>query len=245
MGDSIIPDLTLFVACYNEEKNIVDTLDVATATCREANVSVEIIVIDDTSTDDSVNIIKQYIEEHKAENIRLIVNEENQGLGANFGEAAFQGLGKYYKLMCGDNVEPRENLLQMLQLIGKADLVLAYYPKGVIGRSAFRNNLSKLYVKLVNLISGHNLRYYNGLPVFHRSSVVRWNPNAHGFGFQADLITRLLDKKATYLEIPLEAHERLTGKSKAITFKNFCSVGHSLLNIFIRRISKIVYGKKK
>lgn len=239
------PDLTIFVACLNEEENIINTLEVARSTCLEANIRVEIIVIDDASTDQSVKLINDYILVHQDTNIQLIANDENQGLGSNFGEAAFQGTGKYFKLMCGDNVEPKENLLQMLQRIGEADIILAYYPEGVIGKNYFRHILSKVFVWMVNNISGYSLHYYNGLPIFHRNSVVRWNPNAHGFGFQADLITRLLDKKATYIQIPLEAHERESGKSKAITFKNFCSVSHSLLNIFIRRISKIVYGKKK
>jgi hypothetical protein len=75
-----------------------------------------------------------------------------------------------------------------------------------------------------------------------RRDVMRWNPNSHGFGFQADLVTRLLDRGATYIEVPVTSSERQTGKAKAIRFHNFCSVAHSLLNIFIRRISKIVWG---
>lgn len=238
------PILTLFVACYNEEQNIIATLDIARTTCALAEIPVEILIIDDNSTDKSVELIKAYIEKYPETNIRLIANTENQGLGANFGEAAFQGKGQYYKLMCGDNVEPQENLLTMLKLIGEADMVLSYYPKGVVGKNFFRKLLSKSFVRLVNTLSGYNLKYYNGLPIFNRGSVVRWNPNAHGFGFQADLITRLLDKKATFIEVPLEVHEREGGTSKAITFKNFCSVAHSLLNITIRRISKAIYGKK-
>jgi hypothetical protein len=102
--------------------------------------------------------------------------------------------------------------------------------------------LSKIYTGLVNLISGYKIHYYNGLPIFRRRDVMRWNPNSHGFGFQADLITRLLDRGATFIEVPTTAHERNDGKPKALNFRNLCSVGHSLLNILIRRLSKIVYG---
>jgi len=37
-------------------------------------------------------------------------------------------------------------------------------------------------------------------------------------------------------------NERATGESKALTFRNLASVAHSLLNIVIRRVSKVLYG---
>ena len=93
---------------------------------------------------------------------------------------------------------------------------------------------------LVNLLSGYRIHYYNGLPVLSRFDVMRWHPNSPGFGFQADLVTRLLYMGASYLEIPVVPLERSSGKSKALKFKNLCSVAHSLLEIFIRRVGRIL-----
>ena len=174
--------------------------------------------------------------------LQLHVNPKNMGLGENFGEAAFMGTGTFYRLVCGDNVEPVETLVKVFREIGKADIILTYRPDGVEGKAFARNILSGFYTKIVNFISGYNLRYYNGLAIMKRRDVMRWNPNSHGFGFQADLVTRLLDRGASFLEVPVTAHERNDGKAKAINFRNICSVGHSLLNILIRRLSKIVYG---
>jgi glycosyltransferase involved in cell wall biosynthesis len=200
------------------------------------------VIIDDASTDGSPEIIHRYIEIHPDMPIQLYVNPKNMGLGENFGEAAFMGSGIYYRLVCGDNVEPSETLAKVFREIGKADIILTYRPQGVDGKSALRNILSFSYTWLVNFISGYKIKYYNGLAIMKRRDVMRWNPNSHGFGFQADLVTRLLERGASYLEIPVTAHERYDGKPKAINFRNLCSVGHSLLNILIRRLSKIVYG---
>jgi hypothetical protein len=93
----------------------------------------------------------------------------------------------------------------------------------------------------VNLLSGYRVRYYNGLAVHYRYNVMRWHSNSHGFGFQADLITRLLDLKATYVEVPVYPNERAGGETKAFKFRNICSVGHTLLEIWIRRLGKLVY----
>jgi glycosyltransferase involved in cell wall biosynthesis len=236
------PLLTLFVACYNEEGNIAATLDVIREACAQTGISHEVIVIDDASTDRSVEIIRQYLADHPEMAIRLQVNERNMGLGDNFAEAAFMGTGQYYRLVCGDNVEPVETLVAVFREIGKADIILTYRPEDVEGKSVGRRLLSGLYTNIVNLLSGHHIRYYNGLPIMKRRDVMRWQPNSHGFGFQADLVTRLLDRGATYLEVPVKGHERQTGKGKAIRFRNLCSVAHSLLNILIRRFSKIAYG---
>jgi glycosyltransferase involved in cell wall biosynthesis len=234
--------ITLFVACYNEEGNIAATLDAVRQACAQTGISHEILVIDDASADRSVEIVRAYMAEHPEMPMRLHVNEHNMGLGNNFAEAAFMGTGQYYRLVCGDNVEPVETLVKVFREIGKADIILTYRPDDVEGKPFSRRVLSGLYTQLVNLISGHHIRYYNGLPIMKRRDVMRWQPNSHGFGFQADLVTRLLDRGATYIEVPVKSHERQTGEGKAIRFRNLCSVAHSLLNILIRRFSRIAYG---
>ena len=236
------PLITLFVACYNEVENISGTLDVVRTACAEVGITYEVLIIDDASTDGSVDVIRQYMAAHLEAPIRLHVNERNMGLGENFAEAAFMGTGEYYRLVCGDNVEPVETLVKVFREIGKTDIILTYRPDDVQGKALSRKLLSGLYTKIVNLISGYNIHYYNGLPIMKRQAVMRWQPNSHGFGFQADLVTRLLDRGATYVEIAVTGHERETGKAKAINLRNFLSVSHSLLNIGIRRLSKILYG---
>jgi glycosyltransferase involved in cell wall biosynthesis len=236
------PLLTLFVACYNEEENIEATLDTVAAACMELGITYEMIVIDDGSRDRSVELVRAYIERYPERNVRLVVNAENQGLGVNYVEAAFLGRGEWYRLICGDNVEPKETFVKVFSHIGKADLIIPYQT-ACPGRPMSRVLLSRAYTFLVNCISGYNIRYYNGLCLTRRQLVMRWHPSSHGFGIQADLVTRLLSRGVSYLEVPVEARERATGTSKAITLRNFCSVAHSLLNIAIRRISKIVYGR--
>ena len=241
MADKEI-DLTLFVACFNEQANIEATLDTIAAACREVGYSFEIVIIDDASSDRSVDVVKSYMEKNPDLLISLHVNEHNQGLGRNYTEAAFLGKGKWYRLVCGDNVESKETLVKILSQIGKAELITSYRPQDVAGRSWRRRLLSRFFTALINFLSGHKLHYYNGLPLTTRYNVMRWHSNSHGFGFQADLITRLLDHGISYLEIPVTGQERKGGTSTALSWRNFFSVAHTLLNIAIRRIAKFVYG---
>src|SRR5262249_2169968 len=107
MSDGPLPakkvDLTLFIACYNEEENIVGTLETVQAALAEHKLTWEVIIIDDASQDNSVAVIQDYVAKHPALPIRLYVNPVNKGLGQNFVEASFLGNGEYYRLICGDN----------------------------------------------------------------------------------------------------------------------------------------------
>ena len=43
-------DLSLFVACYNEEEGIIPTLETVVAAASEVGISYDVVIIDDCST---------------------------------------------------------------------------------------------------------------------------------------------------------------------------------------------------
>lgn len=237
-------DITVVVSCYNEEDFITDTVDHVAAALRQAGCSYEIIVVDDCSKDGSVRKLRDYIQAHPTEPITLKVNEINRGLGNTYVEAAFLGRGKYYRLCCGDDSEPPEVLLNVFSKIGVADIVIPYQNQDeVAGKTKGRRLLSKTFTFFVNLISGYRMRYYNGMAIHLRYNVLRWHPSSYGFGFQADMITRLLDEGASYIQIPSSSVDRKGSASSALGMRNVLSVSHTLLEISIRRFRRYLYGR--
>jgi len=246
--DQITPtleiDITVLITCYNEEELIEDTLNHVIEALKISALSYEIIVIDDVSKDRSADRVRSYIQTHDAEPIRLIANSVNRGLANNYVEAAFAGKGKYYRLCCGDDSEPVEALVNIFSKVGKADIIIPYQEQdSVAGKSAQRRSISKLFTSLVNLITGYKLRYYNGSAVQLRYNVMRWHPSSYGFGFQADILSRLLDEGATYMQVKSFGNDRKGGASTALNTRNILSVGHTLLELAIRRIRRAMYGK--
>src|SRR5262249_11427009 len=156
---------------YNEEENIIATLDTLLAALAEVDVSWEILIIDDASTDHSVELVERYIQDHPGLPIRLKVNEVNKGLAHNFTDGAFLGRGKYYRLVCGDNVEPKETFVRLLKHLGQADMIIPYHTH-CEGKAFSRRILSKAYTRLVNTISGYRIKYYNGLAIHSRYNVM-------------------------------------------------------------------------
>jgi glycosyltransferase involved in cell wall biosynthesis len=237
-------DLTIFISCYNEAAYIVDTLDTVRAALSDVGgISYEVIVIDDCSRDRSAELVEDYMRGYPEERILLRRNKVNRGLAQNYVDAAFLGKGKYYRLICGDDAEPKDSMVAVFREIGKADMIIPYYVSSE-GRSLYRRLLSKSYSGLVNAIGGFRLQYYNGLAVHLRYNVMRWHPNTRGFGFQADILCMLLDHGFSYKEVPVRMVERKGADSRALSFSNMLSVAHTLVDLFFRRLSRLVYSRR-
>ena len=69
-------DVSFFVPCYNEEKNIVSTLKNIIEATNQTGVSYEILVTDDKSQDDTVCVVENFICESPGIPITLIKNKK-------------------------------------------------------------------------------------------------------------------------------------------------------------------------
>jgi glycosyltransferase involved in cell wall biosynthesis len=235
-------EITFFIPCYNEAENIVAAICTILTTMSQETLGYEIIIIDDASSDDSVKVIKEFIGANPDLPIYLYEQTENQNLGFNFAEAAFLAKGKYFKQLNGKNDTSVEDLKRLLGKIGTADIILPYYDFSQ--RALYRRLFSSVYLYLVNIINGRRIRYYNGLPIFLRQDVLRWHARTHGYGYQAMLISRLLQEGRSFVEIKVNFYERQQGKSKIFRLCNFFAVLYSLIEILAIRLSGLCYRRK-
>ena len=230
--------LSIFVPCYNEEKNITKALDNIKKAIHD--IDFEILVNDDASKDRTVEVVKDYIKENPNLNIKIFQNNENRGLGFNYYATSYKAVGKYYMLVNGDAVEPPSTIKKMVDNLGKADMILTYFPGKNDKRSLKRRILSKIFVILVNIITFNNLKYYSGPAIHLLENVKLYGTGAFGFGYQAELISVLMTLKKTYIEVEVENTVREWGTTKAFTLHNLLSVGRSLIVIFLNQISYIL-----
>ena len=54
-------DISFFVPCLNEEKNICDSLNVILSATKETDVSYEVLVVDDHSTDRTIAVVEEFM----------------------------------------------------------------------------------------------------------------------------------------------------------------------------------------
>ncbi len=233
-------DVTFFIPCLNEEKNILNTLNNLFSLFQEIALTFEIILCDDNSKDATIEIVEKFIKNNNIDNIKIIKNSKTRGLGRNYIDCAFKANGKYYMLVNGDNAEPKETIKKILSKINRKDMIIPYFEKSD-KRSFLRKITSNFFTFLVNLLSGYKIPYYNG-PVLHKTyNVMRWSPDTHGYAYQAELITRILMEGGEYELVKIRNNPRIQGTSKAFSFQNILSVTHSLLQIFLRRLRNILF----
>ena len=234
-----IVDVTFFVPCYNEENAIRATLEKICKVAKESNLSYEILVCDDCSSDNSVNEVEDFASQNPNVFLRINQNSLNRGLGHNYLSCAHDAVGKYYIMVCGDDSETEESLIDILAARGKAEIVVPYFDKDT--RTIGRRITSFLFTNIVNLLGGFNLKYYNGVVLHLRENVTRCAPSSSGFGYQAELLTILLHEGTSFIHIPISNKDRESGISRAFRLQNIASVGHSLLQILLRRIRCIIW----
>jgi glycosyltransferase involved in cell wall biosynthesis len=230
-------DITLMVPCLNEEKNVGPTLDNIRNAMARLRLVYEVIVIDDGSTDATSDKVREYQAAHPDMPVRLHRNESNRGLAQNFVDGAFMARGWYYRIVCGDAVEPPEVIANVLSHVGEADLIIPYMEQPP-ARTLGRRILSNTYTQVVNLASGYKINYYNGLAIYRTFDVLRMHTQGRGFGFQAEILTRMLDSGMSYKQIFSMSNERTEGKSKAITLYNWLSTCYAVVRIFLSRLRR-------
>lgn len=227
-------DITFFVPCYNEADNIEDSLEMIRSVMRERTDSYEILVVDDGSSDGTSSVVQAYQRAHPELPITLHRNEVNLGLGRNYFLWAKHAEGRYYMLINGDNSLLATDLQTILNQRGRADMIVPYVVNQN-DRPLIRNLLSRFYSFLISLVSGHRLKYYNG-PVLHlRENIVRFEPKASGFAYQAEILCRALHEGYSYIEIPLHYVKKDKSRSSAFRLTNIASVLKSLSRMGIRQ----------
>ena len=235
-------EVSFFIPCLNEEDSIIFTLNKVVSIARDLNITFELLVYNDGSIDKTKEIVENYIINHPGVLIKTVNRTERKGLGYNYVDGAFLGLGKYYMMICGDNSETEESIREILKRKGTADIIIPYFGH-LDSRSFLRRNLSKLFTGIVNFLSGHKINYYNGVVLHLRKNVMRWHPMSIGFAYQAELLTIMLDENKSCTQVLISNNDREKGFSRAFYFLNFLSVAHSLLQILFRRVRRAITPK--
>jgi glycosyltransferase involved in cell wall biosynthesis len=229
--------ISVFVSCYNEQTSIVPTIESAVRALSQSGLSWEIIVTDDVSSDNSVQVIRDYLRGHSELPIRFCVHETNQGLIRSIFEAVHLAQGQYFWMIAGDNNVDDATARELLSHVGTVDIVIPHVLR-YSGRALHRRIISKAYAFIVRFLSGCPVRYYNGASIHRRTHLLWLEDNIKSFAFGANCIIRLLDHGFSYVEVPVVYNERTSGKSTALTLKNLRDVTAFFVTLVARRVKR-------
>lgn len=106
------PFVSVVIPAYNEERNIITTLTSLTKLTYPKN-KLEIIVVNDGSTDNTKNLVNEFIAENKALDIKII-NKKNDGKGSALNKGLSISKGEFFVCLDADSIVTKDSLGKIL-----------------------------------------------------------------------------------------------------------------------------------
>ena len=233
--------ISFIIPALNEEKVIGKFLEQLLLTIIGQHYVYEVILVNDGSSDRTGEIMESTANLY--ENVRVLHNSSNIGFGNSFKRGLAEARHDYLMLLCGDGGLPAKSLPPILDKVGTADIVIPWITNLSLIKSSGRFLLSKTYSALLNISFGLSIKYYNGLPIYKREQLQQIIIGSSGFGFQAEIIVKLVKSGCTYVQVGVMGAEE-KGTSLALRPRNCISVAWTLLRLLselrnLRRIDKV------
>jgi dolichol-phosphate mannosyltransferase len=207
----------------NEEKNIASAINNTLSAFHDCGLNGEIVVINDGSTDHTLNIVKNTILVATDNQVKLINHDSPRGIGASFREGVKLADGSCVVMLPGDNENDPWEILRYVGLLNHVDMVVPFvFNKQA--RSLFRNVLSFTYRFIINTTFKVNFNYTNGTILYRKSIFQNMHFNSQGFFFQTEILIKATKMGYLFAEVPYKLGVRKDGISKAVSFPSFIKV---------------------
>ena len=208
----------LLIPTYNEALNI-ETL---IKEIRSTFPTLQILVIDDNSSDGTAEIIKQLkVRDNK---IELLSRPKKTGLGNAYRAGFAWGLGRSFEYFIEMDADHSHRVFDLEKLLGQADkydlTIGSRWVKGgqIMGWARHREILSKFGSGYSRILLGLKVRdCTSGFRVFSRravESIEFKDIESNGYGFQVETLYRAHEAGLSVGEVPITFVERREGVSK-------------------------------
>ena len=226
--------ISILVSVYNEEKTILDVLK-RLSDIKKFGHSIEVIVINDGSSDNSEKIIN----ENKHLIDKLISNETNRGKGYSIKKGLESSNGKYIIFQDADLEYDPNDFLKFFKLIEKfnPDLIIGSrlnYSEYTRSYNILNKFGNKLITFLFNII--YNTTFtdiYSCYACFKKDLLNINSLKTVGFEQHAEILCKVVKKGKKFYEVPINYNGRDYEEGKKIKFYHIFGV---IFQIIIGRI---------
>ena len=209
--------ISIIIAAFNEEKTIEKIL-ISINNNKNNNYTFEIIVVDDGSTDNTLNILYSIPQLYS----KLIQQENNQGKGSAIKEGMLNSSGDYILFQDADLEYEPDDYPKLLSMIDKfdADLVIGSrfiapeYTRVFYFWHKVGNKLISLIFNLFNNTTFTDI--YSCYVLFRKSLLNIDEIKSSGWEQQAEILSLLVPLCKSMFEVPIKYNGRTYDEGKKI-----------------------------
>jgi len=212
------PQVSVVLPCLNEENSIEICIKKIKDVFEKEKIDGEIIVVDNGSTDRSVEIVKKYSD------VKLLF-EPQKGYGYALRCGIENAQGEYIIMGDADNTYDFYEIPKFLEKLKEGyDLVIGSRFKGKIlkGAMSFSHRYigNPILTGMLRFFFGGNISdAHCGLRGFTKQAYQKMNLRTTGMEFASEMVIHALKKKLRIAEIPIIYYPRI-GESKLSSFRD-------------------------
>ena len=224
-----LTSLSIFFPCYNEAANVGAMIDQAVQVGEAYGIDYEVLVIDDGSSDDSVQMVQKRAKINSR--IRLIRHSKNMGYGAAL-RTGFKNVTKDLVFLTdGDNQFHLSEIDKLFSKIDSCDVVAGYR----INRQdkAYRRLNGFLWTKLTKRLFGLPTRDVDcAFKLFRKRALEGLKLKSDHLMIHAEILARIKKNGFKIEEIGVTHYPRGAGKASATGFTRILKSFQELLSLY-------------
>ena len=234
----IFPSFSIIIPIFNEKKNIISLLRKIISSIRD--LKYELIIIDDSSTDGSQNVIEKFIK--KKSYIKLIKRTKYpRDLSLSCIRGFEKSNNKFILVMDGDGQHHPKYIKRMLKKMNNRNLDFVIGTRNLFsekfeGLSYLRKKSSQLIIILINFLFGNITKDpMSGFFIFRKKVYLEYKHKLYKKGYKIlfDLITS--KKNLNISDINIKFLRRNEGQSK-MSFKIVIILVFQIIYKLIKKI---------
>lgn len=236
MTNFLIDELSVFFPCYNEEKNIKNTVDKAIPVIKNITGKWEIILINDGSKDNTDKILEEIKKEYP-KNIKIITHDPNRGYGAAFKSGVYNS---QYKWIAFTDADGQFDFSEVTKLIKKqqetkADIIIGYYLVRQVSKATIIT--SKLWELIIFLLFGLRVTDIDcGFKLINKK-VIDTIPKLEaekGAFISSEFLIKAKKAGFSFAEVGVHHYPRLEGKATGRNFKVIIKSFSDLFKLWVK-----------
>lgn len=221
----MIQKLSIIIPAYNEEKTIVKVLAIISNLELIQSIEKEILVVNDSSSDNTRHLVEQFIDQNPNAPIQLFNQHINKGKGAALHYGIQQASGDFLIPQDADLELDPKDINKLLQAAVDQQLNVVYGSRFLNAKNPNKNAsfyANKLLTRFSNLCSGWKITDMETCYKLIQSDIAKQLIlKEERFGFEPEITAKLAKNKSVKVgEVPVEYTFRTYEEGKKIGWQD-------------------------